>query len=141
MSTYPLARSVRLLFVLMALIATILAGCGGGGGGDNGGGNTDTPPTIVTQPQSLAVDAGDDATFTVQATGDSLAFQWQRLDSGIWENLSGANANAYTVTSAESGDAGSYRVVVSNSAGTATSNAATLTVSTPGTGGGTVIVD
>lgn len=141
MSTNHLARSSRLLFILMALIATILAGCGGGGGGDNdGGGGTVTAPVITVHPNAENVAVGETATFTVAATGGSLSYQWQRLNDPVWTNLTGETSNTLTLAPTEADDAGSYRVIVSNSAGTATSNPATLTVSAD-TGDGTVIVD
>lgn len=139
----PTDIRVRLLLLLVALFGVILAGCGGGGGGgtDNGGG-TVIAPAIVTQPQSVTVSDGEDATFTVGATGTSPAYRWQRLNNGTWANVSGGTAATLTIADAEADDAGSYRVIVSNSEGTVTSDAATLTVNaTSETGGGTVIVD
>ena len=56
-----------------------------------------------------------------------LAYQW-RFNASI---LSGATASAYTRTNAQPADAGSYLVVVSNSAGTATSSNATLSLIVP----------
>lgn len=127
---------------LIGMIMATLAGCGGGGSSDPDGGGDVTAPTIVDQPDSVSVAVGENATFTVSATGDELTYQWQKLNttSASYENISGATSNSYSITSAETTDAGTFRVVVSNSAGTATSSAATLTVSSD-TGGGTVIVD
>lgn len=144
MSTHPIARSVRLLLTLMALTAAIvaaLAGCGGGGsGGTDGGGGDITAPAITDHPDSLTVEPGGTATFTVVATGSELTYRWQQVNSGTWNNISGATSSTYTIENVDADDAGSYRVLVSNSAGTATSTTVTLTVPT-GTGDGTVIVD
>ncbi|MSU59926.1 MAG: PKD domain-containing protein, partial [Pedosphaera sp.] len=86
------------------------------------------PPVIVTQPQSLAVNQGSNATFTVSATGTPpLGYQW-RFNGA---NLAAATATALTITSAQSADAGSYTAVVTNSGGAATSAVATLTVNLP----------
>ena len=84
-------------------------------------------PTITTHPQSQTVSAGQPASFSVVASGSMpLSYQWQR--NGV--NLPGATGSSYTLQSAAAGDNGSqFRCVVSNSVGTATSNAATLTVS------------
>ena len=87
-------------------------------------------PIITSQPVSLAVSTGNSATFSVTATGSSpLAYQWTKDSAAI----SGATSSTYSIASAQTSDAGSYAVVVSNSAGSATSNPATLTVtsSTP----------
>ncbi len=94
-------------------------------------------PTITTQPANQTVTAGQTATFSVVASGTApLTYQWQKNGSAI----SGATATSYTTpvtTTADSGEL--FRVVVSNSAGSVTSNSATLTVS-PGTGNSTVDV-
>ena len=82
-------------------------------------------PAITNQPASLTVPEGQSASFTVSASGTApLSYQWQKNGT----NISGATAATYTISNARLSDAGNYRVVVSNSAGSATSNAATLTV-------------
>ncbi len=78
------------------------------------------PPTIITQPQSQSVLAGNSATFTVAATGTApLNYQWR------WN---GANISGATSASLVTTQAGNYSVVVSNGAGVATSATATLTI-------------
>jgi hypothetical protein len=92
-------------------------------------------PSITTQPISQTVTAGQTATFSVLATGTApLTYQWRK--SGT--NISGANANSYTTPATTTTDSGStFSVVVSNSAGSVTSNSASLTVnSAPVSGGG-----
>src|SRR5205807_2501481 len=86
---------------------------------------TPVPPSITTQPASQTVTAGQTATFTVAATGTApLSYQWQKNGSPI-----GANSASYTTPATSTDDNGAqFTVVVSNSAGSATSNAATLTV-------------
>lgn len=83
-------------------------------------------PTITQQPASLAVNEGQAATFSVTADGTGpLAYQWQRNGQPI----SGAGTSSYTIAAASMADAGAqFAVVVSNAAGSVTSNAATLTV-------------
>jgi hypothetical protein len=83
-------------------------------------------PTIATQPTSQTVTAGQAATFTVVAAGTApLSYQWQKNGVGI----AGATAATYTTPATATSDSGSaFAVVVSNSAGTVTSAAATLTV-------------
>src|SRR5256884_5594863 len=102
-----------------------------------GGGSTSTPaalpvmcvpvaPTITRQPASQTVSVGQTATFTVTAAGTApLRYQWQKNGTAI----SGATAASYTTpatTAADNGD--QFTVVVSNAAGSVTSNAAALTV-------------
>ncbi len=85
-----------------------------------------TAPTITTQPVSRTVTAGQTATFSVTAAGTApLSYQWQKNGA----NISGATSASYTTPATTSTDNGAtYDVVVSNSAGTVTSNATTLTV-------------
>src|SRR5436190_1083230 len=88
---------------------------------------TPVTPTITAQPASQTVSAGQTATFTVTATGTApLSYQWQKNGTAI----GGATAASYTTpatTAADNGD--QFTVVVSNAAGSVTSNAAALTVS------------
>jgi pectate lyase len=84
-----------------------------------------TPPSIVIQPEPQTVNAAATATFSVFASGTApFTYQWQR-DGG---NIAGANAASLAVVNAQDNDAGSYAVVVSNAAGSVTSNSAVLTV-------------
>ena len=85
-----------------------------------------TAPSITTQPANLTVTAGQTASFSVAASGTApLTYQWQKNNA----NVSGANSASYTTPATTTADSGStFRCVVSNSAGSATSNAATLTV-------------
>ncbi len=87
---------------------------------------TGVAPTITTQPANQTVTAGQTATFSVVATGTApLSYQWQKNGSAI----SGANAASYTTPPTATTDNGStFDVIVSNSAGPVTSNAASLTV-------------
>jgi len=86
------------------------------------------PPQITQQPANQAVLAGQPATFAVSATGaPSLSYQWQRNNSPI----NSATSTSYILSSPTAADNGStFRCVVSNSYGTATSSTATLTVMT-----------
>jgi Bacterial Ig domain/Immunoglobulin domain len=83
-------------------------------------------PTIATQPGNQTVTAGQKATFAVVATGTApLSYQWQKNSA----NISGATLASYTTSATTTTDNGStFQVVVSNSAGSVTSRAATLTV-------------
>ena len=81
---------------------------------------------ITTQPSAQSVVAGQTASFTVTATGTApLTYQWRKNGTDI----SGATSSSYTTPAISSADNGAvFTVVVSNSAGTVTSNSATLTV-------------
>ncbi len=83
-------------------------------------------PSITTQPSSQSVTAGQTASFSVAATGTApLSYQWQKNGA----NIAGATAASYTTPATTSSDNGAqFTVVVSNTAGGATSSAATLTV-------------
>lgn len=83
------------------------------------------PPVITNAPQSLAVEAGANATFAVGASGTApLRYQWTFEGVGI----TGATNSTYTVTNVQMANAGAYRVVVSNVGASVTSAAATLSL-------------
>lgn len=85
-------------------------------------------PQITAQPASQQKAQGDNATFTVSATGaPAPTFQW-RLNG---TNLPAAVAASLTRTNLQIGDAGSYTVVVSNAVNVVTSAVAVLTVNRP----------
>jgi hypothetical protein len=87
-----------------------------------------TPPAIATQPQSLSVNAGQNAPFTVAATGTApLYYQWRFNGT----NIPGATDSSYTRFNAQPSHAGPYSVGVSNVAGSVTSTDAVLSVILP----------
>jgi len=126
------ARPGRCIAMSLAL-ALVLAACGSGNGGGTGGGgggsSSNVSPSIVTQPASQTVNLGQTATFTVVATGSPApTYQWQRNGS----SLTGATAVSYTTPAAILADSGAtFRVVVTNSVNSVTSNSVTLTVDPP----------
>jgi hypothetical protein len=83
-------------------------------------------PSITTQPASQTVTSGQTATFSVTSSGAApLNYQWSKNGAAI----NGATSASYTTPATATSDSGSrFTVVVSNSAGNVTSNAATLTV-------------
>ena len=89
-------------------------------------------PTITTQPTSQTVTEGGTATFTVVTSGtEPLSYQWQQsTDSGqSWTDIGGATNATYTTEATTTSMNGyQYRCVVSNSAGSITSDAVSLTV-------------
>ena len=95
-----------------------------------------TAPSIATQPGNATVKVGETANFTIVASGTDITYQWQidRNDGNGWANIDGATATSYTTSAVDISCNGfKYQCVVSNSAGTVTSNTAVLTVteSTP----------
>lgn len=87
------------------------------------------PQTQITQqPSGATLCQSNLFTLTVTANGVSLTYQWQRFVGGSWGNISGATNNTYSVASATPSDSGDYRVVVSGTCGTVTSNTVTVNV-------------
>src|SRR6185369_5306274 len=86
-------------------------------------------PTITTQPQNQTVPAGGTALFSATATGTApLVYGWRLAGT----NLPSATNATLTIPNAQSANAGSYTVVVTNIAGSVTSLVATLSVQQPG---------
>ena len=83
-------------------------------------------PSITSQPANQTTFAGQTATFSVIASGTvPLSYQWQKNGAAI----SGATSSSYTTPPEITSDNGAqFTVVISNTAGTIISNAATLTV-------------
>jgi Immunoglobulin domain len=84
-------------------------------------------PAINTQPHSQTVSAGTTATFSVKASGMApLTYHWYRGSTAV-----GGNSSTLTLANVIDAKAGSYKVVVSNLAGSVTSITVTLTVIHP----------
>jgi hypothetical protein len=82
-------------------------------------------PEITSQPRSGAAAFGESFGFSVTANGTApLAYQWRRGSA----SLTGATNATLTINNVTNANAGSYRVVVSNSLGSITSAPAILTV-------------
>ncbi|MFO0830285.1 MAG: immunoglobulin domain-containing protein [Phycisphaerales bacterium] len=89
-----------------------------------------TAAVITANPTPATTCTGAPATFTVSASGSPApAFQWRKNTV----NISGATSSTYSIPSTSTGDAGSYDCVVTNSCGSDTSAAVSLTVNTPAT--------
>ena len=92
-------------------------------------------PVVTKQPVDKTVDEGETATFEATAAGfPAPTVQWQvSTDGGTeWSNVEGATSNKLTIPSTTTAQSGyEYQAVFTNEAGTATSNAATLTVLAP----------
>ena len=90
-------------------------------------------PVITSQPQDVTVKAGKMATFTVEATGTGLTYQWEIDTKGDndFVSISGTTGKGASYTTGirnMENNGTKYRCIVSNSAGSVTSRSATLTV-------------
>lgn len=96
--------------------------------GFDSGSTTPAAPEIVTQPQSQAASVGDTVQFTSLASGNPPpAYQWQFNGTNIF----GATSSTLTLNSVATNATGSYRIIVTNTQGAATSEVAMLTVTVP----------
>ncbi|MDB6029009.1 MAG: type sorting protein [Verrucomicrobiales bacterium] len=100
--------------------------------------NTTNPPSITTRPANLTNNASSTAVFTAVVSGTGpLGFQWKKDNNDLFDGptasgsvVFGATTASLTITNVFAPDAGTYTIVVTNSVGTATTNA-TLTVIDP----------
>jgi hypothetical protein len=81
-----------------------------------------TSPVIISQPQSATVAPGSTAVFNVQASGAGLRYQWREVGAVVQDGPS----SMLLLNDARPAIASTYHVVVSNAAGSVTSNPATL---------------
>jgi hypothetical protein len=81
-------------------------------------------PIISTHPSSLTTLQGNSATFEVQASGESISYQWYK--NGL--EIIGAKNNILTIQNVSLADAAEYTVVIKSTNGSdpITSNAAKL---------------
>lgn len=88
--------------------------------------------TIVSQPQSVTVAAGNPAALTVVARGNYLHYQWYKFRTGprIADPILGATNSTYQISRSRTPDSGDYYVVVRSfdDTATCTSQVARLTV-------------
>ena len=96
------------------------------------------PPSITTQPQELKnIVPGKPVMFTTKGTGTApLRYRWEWNPAGEgnqWqpcgvEGVSGADSSTVTISSVQKANEGSYHCVISNCAGSQTSQPAQLSV-------------
>jgi pectin methylesterase-like acyl-CoA thioesterase len=89
-------------------------------------------PVVTDEPDSVAIAPGQDATFTVAASGVApFSFTWRRDGTNIVEggNVWGTSTATLSITNAIVADSGNYDVVIANSYGSTTSAVAVLVVS------------
>lgn len=89
-------------------------------------------PSITSHPSDVSAAVNETVTFTVAASGLDLTYQWQYSSDGgaTWKNCSatGYNTASFSFKMAAKYSGRQYRCIVTNYAGSVTSNASTLTV-------------
>ena len=91
-------------------------------------------PTVTTNPTSQSTTSGNTLTFTAGANIVTPSVQWQLSSNGgaTWSNVPGAtNASLTTGPLATAYSGWQVRAVFTNHAGSATTTAATITVTNP----------
>ncbi|MCF8244199.1 MAG: immunoglobulin domain-containing protein [Saprospiraceae bacterium] len=85
-------------------------------------------PVVIQNPLSQSVCEGEVVAFSLSASGQApLDFQWYK--NGM--SISGASQNVLVIPAASPSDDGNYTCVVTNGAGSTTSQVAVLTVNAP----------
>jgi len=95
--------------------------------------STALAPAISQQPKAVTTARGQTAQFTVKAASPTplkQAYAWQKNGMSLRNGakVSGATTATLTVSNVAPGDAGQYRVVITNAEGSVTSNTVKLTV-------------
>ena len=89
------------------------------------------PPSITVQPQGQSFTVGNNASFTVTASGPTpLSYQWFFNNTNLTDNghVSGSQSATLNLANLLTGDAGNYQVVITNAYGSTNSGVAALTV-------------
>jgi hypothetical protein len=79
------------------------------------------PASMVTQPHDTETVVGKAASFTVEATGTGLTYQWERKKSGEtnFSTISNATGKTYAITGVSAGDSGTgFRCQITGRCGT-----------------------
>jgi len=82
-------------------------------------------PEITTPPQPVLATVGAPINLSVAVRGKQpFIYKWQKNN----QDIPGATSSTYSIPAGAAGDAGDYRVVVSNDAGVTTSASAKVTI-------------
>ncbi|MBK9329371.1 MAG: T9SS type A sorting domain-containing protein [Sphingobacteriales bacterium] len=84
----------------------------------------DTVPEVLTNPVNKTACSGDTITLSVISKGTNVTYQWQKNGA----NQNNSNTPDYTINNVQAGNAGNYRVIISNFCGKDTSSVAVLAV-------------
>ena len=113
--------------------AALVEGCGGGMDAQFPKSTPVAAPAIVQQPAAQSVPMGRSATYSVRTTGDSVSYQWSKSGTPI----SGATGSSYITAPVAFADSGAtFSVTATNTGGSVTSEAASLTVTARAPKGG-----
>ncbi len=110
-----------------ALYSVVVSGACGAAVTNSASLVVNSPVLVVSGPVSLTNCPGTSASFSVNATGTSLSYQWYKAGSA----LVGQTGNSLTLANVSAADAGTYSVVVSGACGAAVTNSASLVVNSP----------
>lgn len=92
------------------------------------------PPSFISQPANQDVVLSSNVSFAATASGtEPLRYQWQKnginlIDSGP---VSGSTTTNLTIANAQTNDAGSYQLIVTNDYGSVTGAVAVLSILVP----------
>ena len=86
--------------------------------------NVNSAAVITTQPSNVAVCVGGSASFSVNATGTNLSYQWYDANGAI----NGATSSILSFSNIQAASAGTYSVVVTGTCNNVSSNTVNLTV-------------
>ncbi|MBK6649890.1 MAG: DUF3500 domain-containing protein [Betaproteobacteria bacterium] len=98
--------------------------------------STPVAPSMMTSPTSKVATAGGASSFSVNATGTDLTYQW--FKDGI--AIAGATSPSHAIDPVASVNGGSYHAVVTNTQGFVASAPATLTVTMVDSGSNKALV-
>jgi uncharacterized repeat protein (TIGR03803 family) len=89
-----------------------------------------SPPYLISGPEAQTVLVGATVTFSVEAAGDALTFQWQENGTNLMDGgrISGSATPTLTLAAVTVTNAGTYSVIVSNALDVVSSSSAVLTV-------------
>lgn len=93
----------------------------------NAGNVVEAKPVIISHPQGRTANLGENVSFSVNATGPNLRYQWWK-DSAPLASQTTTTLNLNAITKDARGD---YFAVVSNGGGSVTSQVARLTINLP----------
>jgi hypothetical protein len=87
-------------------------------------------PSITTQPATIGKEVGQTASFTASSSGSPTpTVQWQvKIGAANWADINLATSATYSFTAALGDQGNQYQAVFTNTAGTATTNPATLDI-------------
>ena len=83
---------------------------------------------LISHPSSLYINLTQTATFTCDAIGFNVSYQWRIRSGSFPSKVTGINSNTLVIPDVRSSDDNTYTCVASNQRGSVSSNAARLVV-------------